>query len=153
MIGPSEVEAALAALVQTALPEMAAMSAQLPGRSLLRSRMEAIAREGGTGLPGVVLIAVSVPTLSPRALKRLEKQLRARDFVVALPSNRIVLLTADALQGDLPGLKRRFVGAVQDVVASAIPEDAVRISFPSREHGRTPQELIESLLGRSPAEA
>src|SRR5260370_21482204 len=92
-IGPAEVEAKLAPLVQAALPGRFAPTANLPDRAALVARLEAIAREGRGGLPGGALVAVDVSRTLPPAAERLPNQLRRRHLLASLPTHKFVPLS------------------------------------------------------------
>jgi hypothetical protein len=144
-IGPAEVEAKLAPLVQAALPRRFTPTANLPDRAALVARLEAIAREGRGGLAGVALVAVDVPRTLPLAPERLEKQLRRRDFVAWLPTNKFVLLAPHVLEEDIPGLKQRFMEAIGFAAGCGISELGIEVVFAS-DNSLSPQALVQSLL-------
>ncbi len=143
VIGPAEVQARLASLVETALPER--LAANLPGSSALLAELEAIAREGQGELSGVALIAVALPPAATIAPQQLAKQLRRRDFVAWFPSGKYVLLASDVADEDIPGLKRRFADAIAMASGCQVSEVGVEVAFASANHGLTPQEIVRSL--------
>jgi signal transduction histidine kinase/CheY-like chemotaxis protein len=143
-IGPAEVEAKLAPLVQAALPRRFTPTANLPDRAALVARLEAIAREGRGGLAGVALVAVDVPRTLPLAPERLEKQLRRRDFVAWLPTNKFVLLAPHVLEEDIPGLKQRFMEAIGFAAGCGMSELGIEVVFAS-DNSLSPQALVQSL--------
>jgi CheY-like chemotaxis protein/anti-sigma regulatory factor (Ser/Thr protein kinase) len=142
---PIEVEAKLALLVQEALSGRLAPAANLPGRSALVARLEAIAVEARGGLAGVALVAVTIPGPVQLSHQRLEKQLRRRDFVAWLPPNRYVLLAPHVFKEDIPGLRRRFVEAIGIAAGCEISELGIEASF-SSDDSLTPQALVQSLF-------
>jgi hypothetical protein len=146
VIGPAEVETKLAPLVQAALPRMLAPTADLPDRSALVRRLEEIAQESRGGLAGVALVAVAVPGSLPLVPQRLENQLRRRDFVAWLPSNKYVLLALHIVGEDIPGLKRRFAEAIGTAAGCEISKLGIEVAFASSDNDLTPQELVGNLL-------
>jgi signal transduction histidine kinase len=146
VISPPDVEAKLAPLVQAAFPTRFAPAGNFPDRSALVARLEEIAQERRAGLAGVALVAVAVPGSIPLAPQRLEKQLRRRDFVAWLPSNKYVLLAPHILGEDIPGLQRRFVEAIGMAAGCPISSLGIEVVFASSDNDRTAQELVGTLL-------
>jgi len=93
----------------------------------------------------VALVAVAVPGSVPLAPQRLEKQLRRRDFVAGLPSNKYVLLAPQILGEDIPRLKRRFIEAIGIAAGCEISELGIEVAF-SSDNSLSPQALVQSLL-------
>jgi hypothetical protein len=146
VISPAEVETKLVPLVQAALSGRLAPTGNLPDRSGLLAKLEEIARERRVGLAGVALVAVAVPGSILLSPQRLERQLRRRDFVAWLPSNKYVLLAPQILGEDIPGLKQRFIQAIGIAAGREISELGIEVVFASSDNAMTPQELVGTLL-------
>ncbi len=88
---------------------------------------------------------MDVPRTVPLAPERLEKQLRRRDFVAWLPTNKFVLLAPHVLGEDIQGLRRRFVEAIGLAAGCGISELGVEVVF-AWDNSLSPQALVQSLL-------